>query len=82
MKAVIATLLATSALVALAGSISTASARSPYGRQYVAPSVITPEERQRNAEAYERGEYYEHDSNALPWGSNAWREQRRREIGG
>jgi hypothetical protein len=36
----------------------------------------------RNLRAYERGEYYERDSNALPAGSRPWWEQKERESGG
>ena len=50
-------------------------------RYYSNPSSST-ERQQRNLRAYERGEYYEHDSNALPVGSRAWWEQKERESGG
>ena len=47
---------------------------------YYNPPTTTATERQlRNQRAYERGEYYEHDSNALPFGSRAWWEQKQRE---
>jgi hypothetical protein len=36
----------------------------------------------RNLRAYERGEYYETDSNALPVGSRPWWEAKQREQGG
>jgi len=55
--------------------------RRDYSRAYTPPLVITPEQRRRNARAYERGEYYERDSNALPVGSKAWFEQKEREDG-
>lgn len=82
MKAIAAALVAGGLLLALAGLGSTANARESYSRKYTPPSVITSEQRRQNAEAYERGEYYEHDSNALPVGSRAWFEQKRREAGG
>lgn len=82
MKAVVAALITGSLMLAFAGSTNAASARDSYSRQYTPPLSITPEQRRHNAEAYERGEYYEHDSNALPFGSRAWREQRGRETGG
>ena len=53
------------------------SRRSP-GYYYSSPSDLT-ERQLRNQRAYERGEYYEHDSNALPFGSRAWWEQKQRE---
>ena len=44
---------------------------------YYYNSPTTAMERQlRNQRAYERGEYYEHDSNALPFGSRACWEQK------
>jgi hypothetical protein len=48
---------------------------------YTYPSGIT-ERQLRNERAYQRGEYYEHDSNALIPGSRAWWEQKERESGG
>jgi len=36
----------------------------------------------RNARAYDRGEYYEQDSNAHPVGSRGWWELKERESGG
>jgi hypothetical protein len=82
MKAVMAALASASLLLAFAGSNADASERRAYRGQYTPPSVITPEQRRHNEEAYERGDYYEHDSNALPFGSKAWFEQKRREAGG
>lgn len=82
MKVIAAAVVAGGLTLVFAGSGSPAEARSSYSRKYAPPSTITQEQRRRNAESYERGGYYEHDSNALPWGSNAWREQKRREIGG
>jgi len=48
---------------------------------YSYPAGVT-ERQLRNERAYERGEYYEHDSNALRFGSRAWWEQKEREGGG
>ena len=60
-----------------------ANGRTKQRRQntyYYNPPTTTATERQlRNQRAYERGEYYEHDSNALPFGSRAWWEQKQRE---
>lgn len=36
----------------------------------------------RNARAYDRGEYFEYDSNAHPVGSRGWWELKERESGG
>jgi hypothetical protein len=69
-------------LIALTGSGEAANNRPKYRRQnsYYYNSAATTTERQlRNQRAYERGEYYEHDSNALPFGSRAWWEQKQRE---
>jgi hypothetical protein len=52
-----------------------------YSRAYAPPGAITREQKLRNLRAYERGEYYEMDSNALPVGSKAWFEQKEREDG-
>ena len=52
--------------------------RRHYGYNYGIPSTTTGRQL-RNERAYERGEYYEHDLNALPLGSRAWREQKRSE---
>ncbi len=82
MKAVAAAFVTGGLLLACAGSSNAASARDSYSRRYTPPSVITSDQRRHNSEAYERGDYYEHDSNALPFGSRAWREQRGREAGG
>jgi hypothetical protein len=66
-------------IIALADTRDAAKGRSksrrPSGYYYNSPT--TASERQlRNQRAYERGEYYEHDSNALPFGSRAWWEQK------
>jgi hypothetical protein len=45
-----------------------------YSRMY--PSA-TPRQLQ-NLRGYERNEYYEHDSNAVPFGSRVWWEQAER----
>jgi hypothetical protein len=49
-----------------------------YARKY--PSA-TPRQL-RNARAYDRGEYFEQDSNAHPVGSRGWWELKERESGG
>ena len=82
MKAIFTGLLSAGLLVVL---VSTGNAdnnrnqhRRHYGYYYSTPSTTT-ERQLRNERAYERGGYYEHDSNALLLGSRAWREQKRRE---
>lgn len=68
--------------VALAATSEAANGRAkqrrPSGSYYNSPTTAT-ERQLRNQRAYERGEYYEHDSNALPFGSRAWWEQKMRE---
>jgi hypothetical protein len=59
-----------------------ANGRTKQRRQntyYYNPPTTATERQLRNQRAYERGEYYEHDSNALPFGSRAWWEQKQRE---
>ncbi|HJZ34278.1 MAG TPA: hypothetical protein VKF35_24395 [Hyphomicrobiaceae bacterium] len=75
-------LMAVSLIVLSAGSADAQQRqnknRPSYG--YTAPPGADQRQRQlRNERAYERGEYYEHDSNALPFGSRAWWEQKERE---
>jgi hypothetical protein len=82
MRAMICGLLSIGLLIALAG-VSVAASKREKGRRsagyyYSSPSDLT-ERQLRNQRAYERGEYYEHDSNALPFGSRAWWEQKQRE---
>jgi hypothetical protein len=82
LKAIFTALLSTGLLVVLVSTINADNNRNQhrryYGYYYSTPSTAT-ERQLRNERAYERGEYYEHDSNALPLGSRAWREQKRRE---
>ena len=82
MRAVICGLLSIGLVIALADASDAASKREKgrpsVGYYYSSPSDLT-ERQLRNQRAYERGEYYEHDSNALPFGSRAWWEQKQRE---
>ena len=82
MKAIFTGLLSAGLLVVLASSSNADNNRNQHRRHYgyysSIPSTIT-ERQLRNERAYGRGEYYEHDSNALPLGSRAWREQKRSE---
>jgi hypothetical protein len=81
-RAILCGLLSGGLIIALADTSDAAKGRGksrrPSGYYYNSPT--TASERQlRNQRAYERGEYYEHDSNALPFGSRAWWEQKMRE---
>jgi hypothetical protein len=82
MRAIICLLLAGELLMAFPGAGEAANGRTKQQRQnssyYSSPTTAT-ERQLRNQRAYERGEYYEHDSNALPFGSRAWWEQKQRE---
>jgi hypothetical protein len=85
MKAVLVSLLSAALLIA---SVDIGSAdnnarkhRRHKGYYYGNSSGVT-ERQLRNLRAYERGEYYERDSNALPVGSRPWWEQKEREGGG
>lgn len=82
MRAIVCGFLSAGLVIGCAGSSDAASKRTKQPRQnsYYYSSPTTATERQlRNQRAYERGEYYEHDSNALPFGSRAWWEQKQRE---
>ena len=88
MRAAIYALLSAVLLVSVADGSQAASSRekqkqrrNSYSRPYTPSLVVSPEQKRRNLRAYERGEYYERDSNALPVGSKAWFEQKEREDG-
>jgi hypothetical protein len=77
MRALLCSLLWGSALVALASTSETATQSIVARAGIITIRRQTTSERQlRNQRAYERGEYYEHDSNALPFGGRAWWEQK------
>jgi hypothetical protein len=82
MRPTICLLLSGGLLMAFVATGEAANGRTKQRRQntyyYNAPTTAT-ERQLRNQRAYERGEYYEHDSNALPFGSRAWWEQKQRE---
>jgi len=86
MRTIIAGLVSVGLLVAFAGTSNAEGGRQKhriqYGQYCNSPSAITDEQRLRNERAYERGDYYEHDSNAFPIGSRGWFEQKEREDGG
>ena len=82
MSSIVCGLLSIGPVIALTGASDAASKREKrrrsVGYYYSSPSDLT-ERQLRNQRAYERGEYYEHDANALPFGSRAWWEQKQRE---
>lgn len=79
MRTLIAGLVSAGLLVAFTGA-SYAQSRHVQHRQpgsyYNSPSVITDAQRWQNERAYERGDYYEHDSNDFPVGSKGWFDQK------
>lgn len=83
MRRTICLLLSVGLLTASVGTGEAANGRAkqprPNAYYYNAPTTTATERQLRNQRAYERGEYYEHDSNALPFGSRAWWEQKQRE---
>ena len=83
MRTIIAGLVSAGLLVAFAGT-GYAQSRHVQHRQpghASSPNVITNAQRWQNERAYERGGYYEHDSNDFPVGSPGWFEQKDREGG-
>jgi hypothetical protein len=85
MRPLIVGVLSAGLLVAFAGAGSADSQDGRKHRRYQERYYSYPgatERQLRNLRAYERGEYYERDSNALPVGSKAWWEQKERESGG
>ena len=84
MRTIVATILSASLLVPFGDAATARSlARHPHQRdalEYKFP-YATPRQL-RNERAYRRGEYWEHDSDALIPGTRAWFEQKEREGGG
>ena len=84
MRTIITGVLAAALLVPLATSSDAATKRKKHYRNYDGYSqkypYATPRQLQ-NARAYDRGEYYEMDSNAHPPGSRGWWELKEREGG-
>ena len=71
------TIIAGAVSVGLTVALTTAANadRTRHYRNYDNYSEIYPSATPRqlqNLRAYERSEYYEHDSNAVPFGSRAW----------
>jgi hypothetical protein len=83
MQAIIAAVL--SALLAIASSSGAAAGDNKRRHRHTdsyAQKYPTASQRQlRNARAYDRGEYFEQDSNAHPVGSRGWWELKERESG-
>jgi hypothetical protein len=84
MKTIVAGMLSATLVLAIAGAATAGERRNKarqhtdsYAQRY--PSA-TPRQLQ-NLRAYERGEYYETYSDALPVGSRPWFEQKEREGG-
>jgi hypothetical protein len=84
MKTIVAGLLSAALVLAIAGPAGAADKRNKnrqhddtYAQRY---PFATPRQL-RNLRAYERGEYYETYSDALPVGSRPWFEQKEREGG-
>jgi hypothetical protein len=84
MKTIAAGVLSAALVLAIAGPAHAADKRNKDRQQYDTYSqrypYATPRQL-RNLRAYERGEYYETYSDALPVGSKAWFEQKEREGG-
>ena len=83
MRTIITGVLAAALLVPLAASSDAATKRKKQYRNYDGYSqktYATPRQLQ-NTRAYDRGEYYEMDSNAHPPGSRGWWELKEREGG-
>ena len=81
MQKIVAGLLSAVLVVGLAGA-ATAKTKKQERREYDSYAAKYPSATPRqlkNARAYDRGEYYEMDSNAHPVGSRAWWELKERE---
>jgi hypothetical protein len=82
MKTVLVATLSVGALLAATASADAHAKYRTYGYYYSPSSNAELEARKaRNEWAYNRGQYYERDSNALRVGSRAWIEQKDREGG-
>ena len=82
MRTIIASVLSAAVFVAFAGDVSAASKSKKQRRNYDDYSQKYPSATPRqlqNARAYDRGDYYERDSNAHPVGTRAWWDLKERE---
>ena len=85
MQKIIAGLLSAVLVVAFtdaASAKSNSKKQRPHYDSYSARYPGATPRQLQNARAYERGEYYEMDSNAHPVGSRSWWELKERESGG
>ena len=85
MRRLIAVLLSGAMAAALAGDADAKSKHTTHRCDlacYAAKYPGATPRQLRNAMAYDRGEYYEMDSNAHPVGSRSWWELKEREGGG
>jgi hypothetical protein len=84
MKTIVAGVLSAALVLAIAGPANAADKRNKNRQHYDSYAqrypFATPRQLQ-NLRAYERGEYYETYSDALPVGSRPWFEQKEREGG-
>ncbi len=78
MRAIITALVSIAFIAGVAGSADAAKAKKrykPYSTTYSnSPSAIA--ERQRHKETFDETQYYERDSNKIPFGTAAWWRQR------
>ena len=84
MKAVITGIVSAGLLVGFAApSMADDTRHNKYRKHYGYSNQHSgaTQRQMRNLRAYERGEYYETDSNALPVGSRPWFEAKERESG-
>ena len=84
MRTVIAGILSAGLLIAFTGTSDAETRSQKHRRQHNSYAQKYPSATQRqlrNARAYDRGEYYEIDSNAHPFGSRSWWDLKERERG-
>ena len=85
MRTIITGILAASFVIGLAATAEAArKSKSPrYGNDgYTHRYPLATQRQRENARAYDRGGYYETDSNAFPPGSRGWWAMKERESGG
>ena len=84
MKKITAGVLSALLVVAFAGVASSKSGKKQYDEydSYAEKFPNATQRQLRNARAYDRGQYYEMDSNAHPPGSRSWWELKEREGDG
>ncbi len=83
MKKIVAGVLSALLVVAVAGPASAKSKKNEHEYDSYAVKYPSASARQlKNARAYDKGGYYEMDSNAHPVGSRSWWAMKERESGG